>query len=78
MPEPFFQNDLTTLYLGNLREVLPGLPANSIDCAWPIITGTRCGAEPRPLKRQTRFTIHEIGKIVESLRRRNRPENGKP
>jgi len=32
MPEPFFQNDLTTLHWGDLREVLPGLPPNSIDC----------------------------------------------
>ncbi len=31
MPEPFFQNDLTTLYRGDLRDVLPCLPAASID-----------------------------------------------
>jgi len=32
MAEPFFQTDLTTLHPGDLREVLPGLPPNSIDC----------------------------------------------
>ncbi len=31
MPEPFVQNDLTTLYQGDLRDVLPGLPAEGID-----------------------------------------------
>jgi hypothetical protein len=47
MPEPFFQTDLTTLYWGDLREVLPGLPPDSIDCVWPAIRGSRCGASGR-------------------------------